>query len=62
MGKNIFEARSGFSRRLLCPMDRVFLAVICARIIMLVAALALGTPQTNSGGLTTGLYQSVIPR
>jgi hypothetical protein len=43
-------------------MDRVFLAVICAGIILLVAALALGTPQTSSDGLTTGLHQRMKVR
>jgi len=41
-------------------MDRVFLTIICAGIVLLVTALALGTPRTNSGGLTNGLYQRVL--
>ena len=53
---------NGYYTRSLCPMDRVFLAVICAGIILLVAALALGTPQTSSDGLTTGLHQRMKVR
>ena len=53
---------NGFCSRSLGPMDRVFLTIICAGIVLLVTALALGTPRTNSGGLTTGLYQRVLPR
>jgi hypothetical protein len=44
-------------------MDRVFLALICAGIILLVAALGLGSQGTNSGDLTTvGVQQRIIPR
>ena len=53
---------NGYYTRSLCPMDRVFLAVICAGIVLLVAALALGTPQTSSDGLTTGLHKRILPR
>jgi hypothetical protein len=60
IGKNIFETRNGFSRRLLGQMDRICLAIICAGIILLVTALALQTP--DAGALTIAMQQRVLPR
>jgi hypothetical protein len=49
-----------FSMRSLSPMERVFLAIICSGIILLVTALALQTP--DAGALTIAVQQRVLPR
>jgi hypothetical protein len=53
---------NGRSVKSLGPMDRIFLAIICAGIITLVVALGLGSQGTNSDGITTGLHQRNLPR
>jgi hypothetical protein len=52
---------NGFYTRLLGPMDRIFLAVICAGIILLVIALGLVSPGTNSPG-SPATFGRVLPR
>jgi hypothetical protein len=51
---------NGFSIWSLSPMERVFLAIICSGIILLVTALALRTP--DAGALTIAVQQRVLPR
>jgi hypothetical protein len=43
-------SRNGQHIRLLTPMDRFFLSIICASILLLVTAFALGTPGMQSEG------------
>jgi hypothetical protein len=58
--RSLSREGNGFCTRSLSPMDRVFLAIICSGIILLVTALALQTP--DAGALTIAVQQRVLPQ